>query len=70
MIRALIIDDEMPARSELAFQLEETNLVKVVGEASNVRDAIVLIKKTPADVIFLDINMPGVTGIQLAEGLK
>jgi DNA-binding LytR/AlgR family response regulator len=70
MIRALIVDDETPARSELCYLLEETKQVEVVGEAGNVRDAIALIKKTPADVIFLDVNMPGVTGLQLAEGLK
>jgi len=70
MIRALVIDDEMPARSELCFLLEDFNDVKVVGEADNVRDAVALIKQTPTDVVFLDINMPGVSGVQLAEGLK
>jgi two-component system response regulator LytT len=70
MIRALVIDDEMPARSELCFLLEDFNDVKVVGEADNVRDAVALIKTVPVDVVFLDINMPGVSGIQLAEGLK
>ena len=70
MIRALVIDDEMPARSELCFLLEDFNDVKVMGEADNVRDAVALIKQTPTDVVFLDINMPGVSGVQLAEGLK
>jgi len=70
VIRALVIDDEMPARSELCFLLEDFNDVKVVGEADNVRDAVALIKQLPTDVVFLDINMPGVSGIQLAEGLK
>lgn len=70
MIRALVVDDEMPARSELCFLLEDFNDVKVVGEAGNVRDAVALIKQVPADVVFLDINMPGVSGVQLAEGLK
>jgi len=70
MIRALVVDDEMPARSELCFQLEDFNDVKVVGEADNVRDAVALIKRIPIDVVFLDINMPGVSGVQLAEGLK
>jgi len=70
VIRALVIDDEMPARSELCFLLEDFNDVKVVGEADNVRDAVALIKQVPTDVVFLDINMPGVSGVQLAEGLK
>ena len=69
MIRALIVDDEAPARSELTYELEETGLVEVVGEAANVRDAVNFIKATPIDVIFLDINMPGFSGLQLAEVL-
>ncbi|MCL2438028.1 MAG: LytTR family DNA-binding domain-containing protein [Coriobacteriia bacterium] len=69
-IRALVIDDELPARSELAFLLDDIDGITVVGEAGNVRDAVALIKKAPAEVIFLDINMPGITGLQLAEGLK
>ena len=69
-IRALVIDDELPARSELAFLLDDIDGIIVVGEAGNVRDAVELIKKTPAEVVFLDINMPGITGLQLAEGLK
>ena len=69
-LRALIIDDELPARSELGFLLDDIDGVSVVGEAGNVRDAVNLIKKVPADVIFLDINMPGITGLQLAGGLK
>jgi len=70
VIKALVIDDELPARSELAFLLDDIDGINVIGEAGNVRDAVALIKSKPADVIFLDINMPGVTGIQLAEGLK
>lgn len=70
MIKALIVDDEMPARSELSFVLEETGRVEVIGEAGDVRSAVDLIKAKKADVIFLDINMPGFSGLQLAEVLK
>jgi len=69
MIRAFIVDDEKPAREELAYLLDETGLVELVGEASNVRDAVTLIKTIQAEVIFLDINMPGFSGLQLAEVL-
>ncbi len=70
MIRAIIVDDEAPARSELKFLLDETKQVDVIAEASNVREAIEQLKEHNADVLFLDINMPGATGLQLAEALK
>lgn len=70
MIKALIVDDEMPARNELIFMLEETGKAEVVGEAGDVPSAINLIKSHSADVLFLDINMPGYSGLQLAEVLK
>ena len=69
MIRAMIVDDEAPARSELNFMLLETGQVEVVAEASNVREAIEQLKDCGCDVMFLDINMPGATGLQLAEAL-
>jgi two-component system response regulator LytT len=70
MIKAIIVDDEAPARSELKFLLDETRQVEVVAEATNVREAIERLKEKGADVMFLDINMPGANGLQLAEALN
>ena len=69
MLKALVVDDEAPARSELRYLLGEAGGVEVVGEASNTIEALQLIKAIPYDVIFLDIHMPGLTGVQLAEVL-
>ncbi len=69
MLKALVVDDEAPSRSELRFLLGEAGDVEVVGEASNAMEALQLIKAIPYDVIFLDINMPGLSGVQLAEAL-
>jgi len=69
MLKALVVDDEAPARSELRYLLGEAGGVEVIGEASNAIEAMQLIKAIPYDVIFLDINMPGLTGVQLAEAL-
>ncbi|MDR2109240.1 MAG: LytTR family DNA-binding domain-containing protein [Coriobacteriales bacterium] len=69
MIRAIIVDDEAPARSELRFLLDETGKVEVTAEATNVREAIERLKDKGADVMFLDIQMPGANGLQLAEAL-
>jgi two-component system response regulator LytT len=70
MIKAIIVDDEVHARSELRFLLDETKQVEVVAEATNVREAIEKLKETDAAVMFLDISMPGASGLQLAEALN
>ena len=69
MLKALVVDDEAPARSKLRYLLDECGSVEVVGEASNAVEALQLIKAIPYDVIFLDVQMPGLTGVQLAEVL-
>ncbi|MDR2492154.1 MAG: LytTR family DNA-binding domain-containing protein [Coriobacteriales bacterium] len=69
MLKAIIVDDEAPARSELRFLLDETGQVEVVAEAGNVREALECLKDKGADVMFLDIQMPGANGLQLAEAL-
>ena len=70
MLRALVVDDEAPARSELRFLLDEAGGVEVVGEASNAVEALQLIKAIPYDAIFLDIDMPGLSGMHLADVLS
>ena len=66
-LRALIVDDEAPARSELRYMLEKAENVEIVGEATNAREAIELIRALNHDVVFLDIEMPGLTGLNVAE---
>jgi two-component system response regulator LytT len=68
-LKALVCDDEAPARSELRYLLGEVGGVEVVGEAGSGSEALQLIRAIPYDVIFLDIDMPGMTGMQLAEAL-
>lgn len=70
MLKAIIVDDEAPARSELRYLLDEVGGVEVVAEAAGVREAIEKLKEYPCDVMFLDINMPEATGLQLAEALQ
>lgn len=66
MIRALLVDDEAPARSELRYLLAAHAGVHVVGEAGNAREAIELARNLPYDVVFLDVEMPGLTGVEAA----
>ena len=69
VLKALVVDDEAPARSELRFLLGEAGGVEVVGEAGNASEALQLIRAIPYDVVFLDIDMPGLSGMQFAEAL-
>ena len=59
MIRALIVDDEAPARSELRYLLQAHPDVAVVGEAASAAEAIALAREPAYDVVFLDVEMPG-----------
>ena len=70
MLKAIIVDDEAPARSELRYLLDELGQTEVVAEASNVREAIEKLRDHPCDVMFLDVNMPEANGLKLAEGLQ
>jgi two-component system, LytTR family, response regulator LytT len=63
-IKALIVDDEAPARSELRYLLAAHPEVSVVGEAASALEALGLARDLAYDVVFLDVEMPGLTGIE------
>ncbi len=70
-MRCIVVDDEMPARDEIVYLLKEIGEVDVIGEASDGKGALKLIKNEKPDVVFLDINMSGMDGFQiLNETLK
>ena len=65
----LIADDEGPARRKLARFLEDHDDVEIVAEASNGIDAVDLIAMTSPRIVFLDINMPDLDGLGVAESI-
>lgn len=67
MIRCIIVDDEIPARQELNYILSKCKDIEVIGEASNGVEALLLNEKLNPDLIFLDIKMPQMSGIELAR---
>ena len=69
-IKVLIIDDEPLARAELQRLLKKHKQIEVLGEAQNIIEGKALIDDLAPDAIFLDIEMPGGTGLELAEQLK
>lgn len=70
MIKALIVDDEAPARSRMARLLSGSPDLTVVGEASNGLEALQASQTLQPDVIFLDIEMPELNGLEVAEALR
>ncbi len=69
-LKALIVDDEYPARKELRYMLEQFDNIEVVGEAANAREALKLVSALDYSIIFLDIEMPGMNGLELSILLK
>lgn len=66
-ISALVVDDEQPAREELCFLLSQAGDVEVVGQADNGVAALGLLEDLEPDVIFLDVQMPGLSGFEVAR---
>lgn len=68
-ISTLIIDDERPARDELAFLLKGFPELNVVAQGKNGLEAVALIKEHEPDLVFLDVQMPGLDGIGVIKKL-
>lgn len=68
-LRALIVDDEEPARARLAALLGELEQVEVVGSARSAQETLRLLPELDPDVLYLDVRMPGMTGVELARHL-
>ena len=72
-LRVLIVDDEPPARNRLRDLLHDCSeqlALEVVGEAGNGQEALDKLMETPVDVVLLDIRMPQMGGIELAQHLN
>ncbi len=68
-LRALVVDDEQPARDRLTALLRELGQVEVVGEARNATEALQKIEELAPDLLYLDVRMPGMSGLELARHL-
>ncbi|HWX56451.1 MAG TPA: LytTR family DNA-binding domain-containing protein [Verrucomicrobiae bacterium] len=69
-MKALLVDDERLARSGLRRLLNSHDDVTVVGEAANADEALAQIRRLDPDVVFLDVEMPGRSGLELLEDLE
>lgn len=70
MIRALIIDDERLARQALKSLVEQLPDIQIVGESGKPEEALDLIDRENPDLIFLDIQMPGMNGFELLDEVQ
>ncbi len=68
-LRIIVVDDEQLAREELAFLLGQLGDVEVVGHAGNGIEALRVIEEHTPDVVMLDVQMPGLTGFEVARRL-
>ncbi len=69
-IRGLIVDDEAPARSEMRYLLEKLADIEILGEAGTADEALKLMGSICYDIAFVDIDMPGMNGLEMAEKVK
>ena len=69
LLRVVVADDEQLARDELCYQLERTGEVEIVAQASNGLEALAAIERVSPDLVMLDIQMPGLTGFEVARRL-
>src|SRR5246127_1397584 len=68
-INTLIVDDEKPAREELAFLLKAFPEIHLIAQGKNGLEAVNLIKEHSPDLVFLDVQMPGLDGFGVLRKL-
>jgi two-component system, LytTR family, response regulator len=69
-MKAMIIDDEPPARREMRRLLADFSWVEIIGEAGNIEQAAGMVESLAPELLFLDIQMPGGSGFDLLARLE
>ncbi|HEY0612557.1 MAG TPA: response regulator transcription factor [Chitinophaga sp.] len=70
MIRCLAVDDELLSLDLLEDNIRQVPFLQLVGRCSNAFEAMAIMRKEPVDLLFLDIQMPGLTGTQFLQSLS
>jgi len=68
-LKILIADDERPARNKLRSHLKDESGIETIAEAQNGLEAVEVIRNDAPDLVFLDIQMPGMTGFEVIESV-
>jgi len=69
-INCVIVDDEPLALALLEEYVEKTPFLHLVGKAESAREAMEILEENPVDLLFLDIHMPGLNGLEFAQTLQ
>ncbi len=70
MIRILIVDDQRIVREGIKILLEEKSEIQIVGDASEAKEALTKVESLQPDIVFLDINLPGIDGFAIFERIN
>ncbi|RCW62366.1 LytTR family DNA-binding domain-containing protein [Halanaerobium sp. ST460_2HS_T2] len=70
MIKTMIVEDEKPAREEIKYLINQEKDFKVLFEAGDGKKALEILNKNQVDLLFLDIKIPGISGMEIARILK
>jgi two-component system, LytTR family, response regulator LytT len=66
-LRTVVVDDEQLARAELCFLLQQLGGIEILGQAGNGVEALSVIEEYQPDLVMLDVQMPGLTGFEVAK---
>lgn len=70
MLKALIVDDEELARRGLEIRLEKFSDISICGQSRNGREALIAVREQSPDLMFLDVQMPGMDGFEVLQRLS
>ena len=68
-LKTIVVDDEQLARDELGYLLGQVGGVEIIAQAGNGVEALERIDRLQPDLVFLDVQMPGLTGFEVARRL-
>jgi two-component system LytT family response regulator/two-component system response regulator LytT len=69
LLRVVVVDDEQLAREELCYQLDQLGDVEIIAQAGNGVEALTAVDRFAPDLVFLDVQMPGLNGFEVARRL-
>src|SRR4051794_12971724 len=70
VVSVLIVDDQLPFRAVARTVIGMTTGFEVTGEAETAEDAIAAVEKLPPDLVLMDINLPGINGIEATRRIR